>query len=163
MRLRQRGSVTITDPRAEEIAQVAHEANRAYCETLGDLTQVPWAAAPQWQKDSAINGVKLYAQNLGLSPERSHEAWRNEKISEGWTFGPVKSERDKIHPSLLPYDELPLEEQAKDSLFGSVCRALLSVDITLAEEQVLTSFGDIPEDPEERRLLRQLLDRAETP
>jgi hypothetical protein len=38
-------------------ARAAHEANRAYCGALGDWSQPSWDAAPQWQKDSARNGV----------------------------------------------------------------------------------------------------------
>jgi hypothetical protein len=38
-------------------ARAAHEANRAYCLALGDETQAPWHDAPDWQKESAIEGV----------------------------------------------------------------------------------------------------------
>lgn len=40
-----------------EIARVCHEVNRAYCAALGDLSQPPWADAPEWQRKSALNGV----------------------------------------------------------------------------------------------------------
>jgi hypothetical protein len=42
-----------------DIARVCHEVNRAYCTSLGDESQLPWDSAPQWQKDSAINGVRF--------------------------------------------------------------------------------------------------------
>lgn len=35
----------------QQIAKVCHEANKAYCETLGDYSQPEWEAAPAWQKD----------------------------------------------------------------------------------------------------------------
>ena len=37
----------------ENIAQVAHELNMAYCESIGDTTQPTWADAPEWQKSLA--------------------------------------------------------------------------------------------------------------
>lgn len=42
---------------AEQIAQIVHEANRAYCATIGDFSQAKWDEAPDWQKASAIDGV----------------------------------------------------------------------------------------------------------
>jgi hypothetical protein len=47
----------------EQIARVCHEVNRAYCESLGDMSQPSWEDAPQWQKDSAMLGVKLHTEN----------------------------------------------------------------------------------------------------
>jgi hypothetical protein len=37
----------------DQVARVCHEANRAYCQTLGDNSQPAWDDAPEWQKDSA--------------------------------------------------------------------------------------------------------------
>ena len=41
----------------EAAAHASHEANRAYCLSLGDKSQRPWDAAPDWQKASARDGV----------------------------------------------------------------------------------------------------------
>ena len=41
----------------EDVAHICHESNRAYCETLGDQSQPPWSEAPDWQKESAVNGL----------------------------------------------------------------------------------------------------------
>ena len=46
--------------KAEDIAKVAHEVNRAYCEALGDTSQLSWEDAPEWQKASARAGVDLH-------------------------------------------------------------------------------------------------------
>jgi len=106
------------------IAKVCHEANRAYCQSLGDNSQPPWDEAPEWQKTSAINGV-LHAQNPLAKPEDSHNAWLKEKEEAGWKYGPVKDPAKKEHPCFVPYSELPPEQQKKDSLFLAVARALL--------------------------------------
>lgn len=58
----------------EEIAKVCHEANRAYCSTLGDNSQVSWEDAPEWQISSAINGVQYHLDNPGSKPEDSHNS-----------------------------------------------------------------------------------------
>ena len=108
-----------------EIARVCHEANRAYCATIGDDSQVPWFDAPDWQRDSAENGVRAISDNRRLTPEDSHEGWLEEKIEDGWKWGEVKDPEKKLHPCMMPYFDLPEEQKVKDHLFQAVARALL--------------------------------------
>lgn len=43
-----------------------------------------------------------------------HERWMDEKLSEGWSAGPERDDIQKIHPSLIPYEELSEDEKEKD-------------------------------------------------
>jgi hypothetical protein len=106
------------------IARVCHEANRAYCQTLGDNSQMPWEQAPLWQQDSAIDGVKKALLDPNMKPGDSHVSWSEHKLKDGWKYGPVKDADKKEHPCLVPFDQLPKEQQAKDKLFLAVVRAL---------------------------------------
>jgi hypothetical protein len=108
----------------ETIAEVCHEINRAYCQSIGDNSQPSWADAPEWQKQSATNGVKFHIANPGSPPSRSHEEWLKEKANTGWKYGPVKDPEKKEHPCFVPYDQLPREQQIKDKLFIAVVEAL---------------------------------------
>lgn len=108
----------------ESIAKVCHEANRAYCQSLGDFSQAPWDTAPRWQQESAINGVRFRVQNPEVTPEGMHENWANEKRALGWKFGPVKEPEQKLHPCLVPYSELPEPQKRKDVLFSAIVAAL---------------------------------------
>lgn len=110
----------------EDIAKVCHEANRAYCQTIGDYSQPAWESAPKWQRDSAINGVAFTATNPSAPPSASHDSWLAEKRGEGWKYGPVKNPDAKEHPCFVPYEDLPPEQRAKDALFQGVARALLA-------------------------------------
>jgi hypothetical protein len=105
----------------EQIARIAHEVNRAYCEFLGDTSQVPWDDAPDWQKQSAFDGVR--AAQAGSTPEGLHEAWCRYKREDGWVYGPVKDAALKTHPCLVPYAELSNEQKFKDHLFHAVVAA----------------------------------------
>lgn len=107
-----------------EIARVAHEVNRSYCAALGDDSQPPWESAPEWQKTSAINGVAFHLDNPEASPSHSHEQWLKEKAEAGWKYGPVKDPEKKEHPCFCAYEELPVEQRAKDYLFRGVVHAL---------------------------------------
>lgn len=108
----------------EQIAKIAHETNRAYCETIGDASQPTWLTAPEWQRQSAIKGVQFHlkAHESGEtpSPSASHDSWLEEKRADGWTYGPVKDAEKKEHPCYVPYDELPIEQRLKDYLFGAI-------------------------------------------
>jgi hypothetical protein len=106
------------------IARVCHEANKAYCEQTGDFSQRPWDEAPDWQKESARAGVRYVLQNPDTTPAAQHSVWSDHKVRNGWVYGPVKDEVAKTHPCLVPYDELPKEQQAKDALFGAIVRAM---------------------------------------
>ena len=107
-----------------EIAKVCHEVNRAYCQAIGDDSQKPWDEAPEWQRESARMGVDLHLMVPELGPEASHISWMQNKLEEGWSYGDVKDEDAKTHPCLVPFDQLPVEQQAKDYIFLAIVHAL---------------------------------------
>lgn len=107
----------------EDIARVAHEVNRAYCQALGDHSQPAWEQAPEWQRASARMGVDLHTMG-NFGPEASHISWCNQKVEDGWVYGPVKDADRRTHPCLMPFDQLPQAQQAKDFIFRGVVHAL---------------------------------------
>jgi hypothetical protein len=131
-------------------AQRAHEANRAYCLSIGDASQPSWDDAPKWQKDSAIAGVKAILADPLLTPEQSHEGWLGLKEEEGWVYGPVKDPDLKQHPCMVPYDQLPEDQKKKDDIFQREVRLSLTADPPLEEGYVVTYPDDymswIPKD-----------------
>lgn len=108
----------------QDIARVAHEANRAYCEALGDNSQLAWEDAPDWQRDSVVSGVEFHLNNPMASAGASHNNWMKDKIDAGWTWGNAKNEDLKTHPCLVPFLELPTAQQAKDFIFRAIVHAL---------------------------------------
>ena len=108
----------------DQIAEVCHEANRAYCRVLGDDSQLSWADAPDWQRKSAIAGVRHHIDNPGSRPEDSHKCWLQVKLADGWKYGAVKDPSRKEHPCCVPYGDLPPEQQLKDFLFLNVVDTL---------------------------------------
>lgn len=109
----------------EHIARVCHQAMKAYCESLGDLSQVEWEAAPDWQRASAVKGVEYLLSCPDALPSAQHDAWLADKRAAGWVYGPVKDEQAKTHPCCVPYEKLPRAQQKKDALFQAVVRSLL--------------------------------------
>lgn len=116
------GKYANSDQMIEECAIAAHMANRAYCNAIGDSSQPLWEEAPEWQKDSARNGARAALQP-DHGPGASHAGWLRQKEEEGWVYGPEKIPEKKEHPCMVPFEELPLEQQAKDYIFLAVVRA----------------------------------------
>lgn len=106
------------------VAQICHEANRAYCRTIGDFSQVEWDTAPDWQRQSAVTGVSFTLDNPTAPSSANHDSWLAEKERDGWKYGPIKDADKKEHPCFVPYDDLPAEQQAKDYLFRSIVLGL---------------------------------------
>ena len=107
-----------------EVARVCHEANRELCRSHGDHSQPPWGEAPDWQRDSAIDGVMRHLRSPGMTPEQTHASWVQRKRADGWRYGPEKDPEARTHPCIAPYSSLPAEQRAKDHLFAGIVRAL---------------------------------------
>jgi hypothetical protein len=118
----------------EQIARLCHETNREYCKSIGDNSQPSWEEAPDWQKDSAQNGVKMHLNNPEATAEDSHKAWLKQKEEEGWKYGPVKDPEKKEHPCFVPYDQLPVEQQEKDRLFKGVIELVRPIAVWDSEQ-----------------------------
>jgi RyR domain len=110
-------SLTVND-----IARVIHEANSAMQVIIGEPVNPRWDDAPEWQRWACIDGVRDALQ--GLAPDEHHEAWALAMRREGWTYGPVKDGDAKTHPLLVPFEDLPPLQQAKDRLFLAIVAAL---------------------------------------
>lgn len=63
------------------------------------------------------NDVQLPEELNGLiekMAENVHDVWAKARISQGWTYGEQRNDKEKKHPCLVPYDELPNEEKEYD-------------------------------------------------
>ena len=95
----------------EMVAMMCHQANKEWCQINGDFSQKNWAEAEEWQRQSAIAGVKFRLENPTAGKDAQHNAWMKEKIEQGWVYGPVKDAVAKTHPCFVPFDQLPEFQQ----------------------------------------------------
>lgn len=108
------------------IGRACHEANRAWCEFNGDLSQKPWEEAEEWQRQSAIDGIMFIFEFPEAGDSAMHDNWSKTRIADGWVYGEVKDADAKTHPCLVPFTFLPPHQQFKDKLFRAVALAGLS-------------------------------------
>lgn len=109
----------------EAIARICHEANAAYCASIGDYSQQPWNAAQKWQQDSAIAGVRAALADQNITPEQMHQKWLEMKLSDGWRYGKEKDVSKKEHPCCVSYANLPEEQKVKDKLFMAIVKVFV--------------------------------------
>lgn len=101
----------------EDLARICHEAHLALRIGLNDSADdMHFDALPQERKDLVTNQVRLFRE--GKTPAEVHWVWVEWMLKQGWRL-PQEDEpqlRDtvrKIHPNLVPYEQLPVEEVAK--------------------------------------------------
>ena len=96
----------------EDLARICHEAHVALRIGLNDsATDVHWDALPQDRKNLVINEVRLIRE--GKRVEEIHQAWVDWMTEREWKWDTYRNTELKMHPNLVPYEDLPPEEKAK--------------------------------------------------
>jgi RyR domain len=44
----------------------------------------------------------------------AHDIWASQRMKDGWSYGPERSDAAKKHPCLIPYEDLPESEKVFD-------------------------------------------------
>lgn len=117
------GVLNVTAEQVDSVARICHEANRAYCVMTGDPGLPAWDELEEGYRESTRSGVRMAVS--GSTPEESHHGWIQERLSAGWKYGQVLDRAAKIHPNLVPYDNLPESQRRKDALFLGIVAAIL--------------------------------------
>lgn len=63
---------------------------------------------------SAVQVPEELLQLADVLARNVHETWALERVKQGWKFGPERNDEKKLHPCLIPYDELPESETIFD-------------------------------------------------
>ncbi|GAA2356152.1 hypothetical protein Cme02nite_49200 [Catellatospora methionotrophica] len=74
------------------------------------LTRLGCTVAPR-TGDGIETADDVQVESLAVT---EHERWMDERVRQGWTYGDVRDEHAKTHPSIKPWDQLPESEREKD-------------------------------------------------
>ena len=110
-------------PLTERRAEFVYDAARlAAIAADAPIVPVPWAEreAPFQEQFLKVIERQCGAQR-SASPEELHGSWMQAYFEMGWIYGEVYDREKKIHPDLVPYDQLGQLEQDKDAVFVALC------------------------------------------
>ncbi len=82
------------------------------CVARKDRPELPYEPLPL-----DTSGVALDEQILVLTEllaKHTHDVWAQQRLAEGWRYGPTRNDARKEHPNLVPYEELTHDEQEYD-------------------------------------------------
>jgi hypothetical protein len=86
------------------------------------VVPAPWAQREDAFKRQFLGVIEQQCgPDRETSPEILHEQWRKAYVEMGWKHGEQYNAQLKMHPDLVPYDELGQLEQDKDSVFVALC------------------------------------------
>lgn len=108
-----------------KIVKIAHEVNKVYRIALGDYSQPDWDDLSDHQKKSALASVAFYRANPYASPEDNHNEWIKDMKSRGWKHGEIKDTQKKEHPCIIPFNDFPQDQKAKDYIFRGIVKQLI--------------------------------------
>lgn len=86
-----------------------------------------------------LTGVELPQELLNLAEEIAknvHEVWSQNRMNEGWVYGPVRNDEKRETPCLVPYEDLPEEEKAYDrNTAFSTLRLIVSLGFDIVKKE----------------------------
>ena len=61
-----------------------------------------------------VQEINLSEDELEVLSIMEHGRWWADRALNGWRFGPVRNDTQKIHPNMLPYNDLSEADKQKD-------------------------------------------------
>jgi hypothetical protein len=103
----------------DRLAPADQEANRAAARRIADVlaraglglaAAEPAASANKPAAEIAL-AIEAHIERLA---EAEHDGWMAQRLKDGWRYGSPRDDARKLHPSIVPYRDLPEAEKEKD-------------------------------------------------
>ncbi|MEN3768980.1 RyR domain-containing protein [Priestia megaterium] len=64
--------------------------------------------------------------------KNTHELWAEQRIKDGWVYGPERNDTKKEHPGLVEYEELSESEKEYDRITAmNTIKTIIALGFTL--------------------------------
>jgi hypothetical protein len=93
-----------------DLAEADKDDNRAAARRMGEVL----AIAGLMLTDKSTKPDASLPADLEPMAEAEHNGWMDQRARAGWSWAATRDDAAKHHPSMLPYDQLPEREKAKD-------------------------------------------------
>lgn len=104
-------------------AWFVYEAARLQAEAMNaPVVPEPWEEREASFRNQFYDVIEMMCgPDRKSSPEELHDDWVKAYEKMGWQYGPVRDRDAKVHPDMVPFDELGFREQIKDAVFVALC------------------------------------------
>ena len=110
---------------ARDLGRLQHALRREIARMFGDGSVAPdWEESPGWMHADSERGALALLAQPDKTAREEHDRWMAAKAAGGWSYGPVRDDARKLHPSMVPFGELPPGEQLKDIVTVALTREL---------------------------------------
>jgi hypothetical protein len=107
-----------------ELPEANKESNRAF------VRNIPKSIERMGYSIVAIGSKKSIKQflpdEIESLAEMEHERWIEEKLDNGWKYGIIKDNDLKLHPCLIPWQDLAEDEREKDRILVELIPQILA-------------------------------------
>ncbi len=111
--------MNLTERRAEFVYDGARLAAIA---AQAPIIPVPWSEREDEFRDQFFEIIERQcSSHRSSSPEELHGSWMQAYFSMGWVYGEEYDREKRVHPDLVPYDQLGQLEKDKDAVFIALC------------------------------------------
>ena len=101
---------------------------------------------PKPIKTSAIELSKDIVELTERLAENTHEVWARERMGQGWRYGEKRDDEHKLHPCLIPYEDLPESEKDYDRQTAlETIKVILALGYRIESPEELADLGHRPE------------------
>jgi hypothetical protein len=112
-------AVSLTERRAEFVYEAARIAAIA---AGAPIVPVPWGQREENFRSQFLMVIeKQCGPSRSHSPSELHGTWMDAYFKNGWKYGEKYDREKRIHPDLIPYDQLGQLERDKDAVFVALC------------------------------------------
>ncbi|NEQ77956.1 MAG: DUF4071 domain-containing protein [Okeania sp. SIO2C9] len=88
---------------------------------------------------SKVNLTTEHLKITELLAKNTHEIWAKQRFYEGWKYGKNRDDAQKLHPGLVPYEELPESEKEYDRVVSmGVIKTLLAIGYRIEGSETTT-------------------------
>jgi len=101
-----------------ETAKWIYEATRIEAEwSKRRIVPEKWEERDEAFRQQFMKVIDKYFKNDLPTPKEAHDSWMDAYEKMGWRYGKVRDPEKKTHPDMVPFEDLPKDEQDKDAIF----------------------------------------------
>jgi hypothetical protein len=99
----------------DQLSEDLRDSNRAFAYGIADkMRSIGCIVVPTTLVELQDSALIFSPDQVETLARSEHDRWSRDRIADGWSFGTVRDDARKLHPSLVSYEDLSEDEREKD-------------------------------------------------